>query len=248
MPFENELQNVRAEVQQGTSLDTLEFWVTIDGEEIGIGTPFWLTLYDPSGAIIRARTQGNGIGADNDRRMLLTQAWPAATYPLGEDYFAIWEFTFRGANTVERQSFDVVKQKLDCMLGKSVLLTHYPDLENHIRAVLPSANYNTAQILAPFCRAAWSQLCDRIRSNGKRPSLILDKVRLINPSAELALHMICNALTRDVGDIWDKRSDRHYKNYEVMFGALGELKYDVDEDNVVSPGEVVAVTRRRFWV
>ena len=91
-------------------------------------------------------------------------------------------------------------------------------------------------------------MLDRIRAAGRRPSLILDRVRLINPAVHLALHNASNALAREVNDRWDMQATKHWKRYEQLFGGLGELTYDKDEDAVVSPGEKKRINRVKFGV
>lgn len=211
----------RAEVLQDAAADSLVFYPKHDGAPDAAPSSAFVTVVDPSGRELVPRTAATITGS----KLSFTQAWPKATYPLDEEYIALWEWTVGGIVYSDRQYFDVVKNKLPCLIDTSDLQEVYPNLLNQLKAI-------GEQDASKFIRRAWSELLDAIRSSGRRPSLITDKVRLINPAVHLALSFTCNALAREAMDIWSSRAKAHSKRWNELFGQLGELRYDATEDGV----------------
>lgn len=245
MAYVNEGIDQRVEVLQSTGEDSLVYWPKANGAAIAPDTvaPMapetnFVTVFDPSGVEKVART---AVEIGDDDQLILTQAWPIATYPLYEDYSALWEFVSDDVSYADRQYFDVVKNKLPCLIDTSDLQEIYPNIANH----LGSLGETDA---SKMVRRAWSVLLDRIRSGGNRPSLILDRARLVNPGLQLAAHFVCSALSRESDDIWDKRQEQHFKLYKELFAGLGTLKYDRDEDALAANSETKELNRRRFGV
>ncbi len=228
--------DVRAEVLQGAT-ESLVFRPRLDGDPETPDSAF-VTVLDQNGGVKVARAS---VAPEADGSLVLTRAWDTSTYPLGEDYCLLWEFTVGSTTTTERQFFDVVKTKLQCPIDTNDLLEDYPTLEQTLKQLQnPDA--------ARFIRRAWSRICGRIRSKGRRPSLILDSQRLANVTLELSLYAICRAVSKEAGDIWSQRMEAHEKNYEVEWNSLGELRYDDDEDGVASTDEKRNVSLPRFFV
>ncbi len=241
MAYANEGVDDRAEVLIGEA-DTLRMFIKRNGEVIAPeANSVYVTIYDASGTQKVARTQ---VGVTQAATGALTYArtWDAATFERFEDYKAVWEWTEATVVQKEILFFDVVKTKLPCMVDLSDLQEHYPDIEEHLKQLEDAPEPDK------FIRRGWSHLMDRIRSGGNRPSLILDRSRLVNPGVHLALHFACNALAKVPGDIWDMRKAEHFRWYERTFASLGQLKYDIDEDGNASDGETKRINRRRFFV
>lgn len=224
----------RPEVLQTSATDSLVYYPKADGAPAGVITAAFVTIRDPSGAEKVARTAAVIAGAKLSR----SQAWPEGVYALDENYQAIWEWTVGGVTFTDRQYFDVVLNKLPCKVDTSDLEEIYPNILAHLQAIeQPDASR--------FIRRAWSELLDRIRSAGYRPSLIIDAVRLVNPAVHLSLHYTCNALAREATDIWTVRAKDHRKIFDSLFNGLGKLEYDHDEDGEAEG--VAARTGIRRW-
>jgi hypothetical protein len=212
----------RAEVLQDAT-DSLRWWPRIDGQRVVPSSAF-VTIHDPDGSERVART---AVTPTSEGQLVRSQAWPEETYPLAEDYWATWEWVVDGSTYFDRMFFDVVLAKLTCPIEQADLRELYPDLDAYLKGLrLPDA--------APFIRRAWSEICDRIRSAGNRPSLILDTHRLTNPALHLSASYLSNALTKASTDHWAERKREHRERYEQLWGGLGELKYDSDEDGTAS--------------
>lgn len=222
--------------------DTLTFYLKGAGKVItpDAATAF-VTILDPLGAVLRAR--GAAV-ISTGGRLTLTQQWNESgtpAYALWEDYCALWEWQVSGVPFADRQFFDVVRTKLPCLIDTSDLQELLPTITTHLVAI--------GEVdCTKFIRRAWSEILDRIRSGANRPSLIMDRSRLVNPAVKLAMAKTCFALTRAPADIWDKRKDTFTKEYEVAWAGLGELKYDIDEDGRVADVEKTRVNRKRFSV
>lgn len=229
----------RAEVaQHATVQDTLEFWPLVDGAPV-VPSAGSLTVYGPGGAVVVARAAATVGGTSG--RMSLTQAWTAGAYPLDEDYHALWEFTVGSATYMERQYFDVVLAKLSCPVETNDLLEVYPNIDKMLVAV------GVSDASRPVKRA-WAWVLSKIRGTGLRPSLVLDRSRLHEPTLERALYYACDSLMRQPDDLWERRALRHEKDADAALASIGELKYDEDEDGVADEGEQVNPTRPRFYV
>lgn len=238
MPYVNQGLDARAEIQPGGIADTLVYWPRVDGQSV---TPIThsVTIHSPDGGLI-TMAEISSLAAN---KLFLTKEWTEAQFPLAEDYFALWNFAVAGAYYTDRQYFDVVKNKLPILIEHNDLLDVYPNLESHLRAI-PEIGNTTER----FIKRAWSKMLDRIRSGGNRPSLILDKARLVNPGIELTLHLVSEALSKVPDDKWETRAKMHKKNYDELFAGLGELKYDRNEDTLADSGETKRLNRRSFTV
>lgn len=238
MAYSNEGIDARAEVLLDAT-DTLAYYVKKDGTQVTVdpATAF-ITILDPSGNEKVARTAAviAALG-----KLSYTRTWTLGTFELWEDYVALWEWQVSSVVFTDRQYFDPVKNKLNCLIDTNDLLDIYPDLVSHLGTI------GETDASKPI-RAAWSMLMDRIRSGKNRPSLILDKVRLVNPARQLAAHFACESLSKEPDDLWDKRAVKHLKFYEMLYGGLGELKYDRDEDGLAAQSETKPINRRTFGV
>lgn len=225
----------KAEVQAG-AVDVLRFWPKYDGAPamLDSGSGF-VTILDPSGGVKVARA---ACTVDTQNSVLsVSRTWNEV---IDEDYIAVWEWTVNAVVFSERDMFDIVKVKLPCMIDTTDLEDFYPDIRQHLNAI---AEVDASR----FARRAWSMLLDRIRSSGHRPSLVIDRARLVNVGLQCMAALTCNALSRSPGDIWDLRAAGHAKSYEALFSGLGQLKYDRDEDGV-SDDVPARVNRIRAWV
>jgi hypothetical protein len=233
MSYANEGIDQRAEVAQGLT-DSVGYYVKAAGVLPSIGASAFVTILDPGGTEKVARTAATITG----NLLSLSQSWTG--YSLEEDFVAVWEWTVGGIWFADRQYFDVVKTKLPCLVDTSDLEEFYPNLQNHLKALEENTD------AGKFIRRAWSHLMDRLRSGKNRPSLVLDRARLVNPGIQIALWFASEALTRETDDVWDKRAAKHEKRYEALMAGLGELKYDADEDGLASNNETKRVNRRNF--
>jgi hypothetical protein len=231
--------DARAEVLQGESADSITFTPSLKGYPVVPSSAF-VTVRGPTANELVARAAVTPTATGD---LVVSQAWPLATYPLAEDYCLLWEFTVDGVAYTQRQFFDVCKTKLFCPITTNELLEHYPNLEQHLKAVgEPDAD--------KFVRRAWAKILNRIRGNGRRAALILDSQKLTQPTIELALHLVAKALakTASTDDKWWRLQELHLKQYEVEWGNLGSLKYDIDEDAIASPSENRRVGAPRWSV
>lgn len=224
MAYANEGTDVRAEVKQGTDADSLVYYAKDNGVPVTVdpGTAF-VTIKDTGSADLVARTAAT-IAAGG--KLSRSQTWPEATYPLLEDYQAVWEWQVGGIPFSDVQFFDVVRNKLPIMIDTSDLQEFYPNLDKHLNAIEETD-------ASKAIRTAWNTMLDRIRTSGARPSLIVDRARLVMPAKHLAMANVARMLCRKEGDIWDKRADHHDKQFEILFGGLGSLRYDINENGVV---------------
>lgn len=246
MSYANEGIDQRLEVLRGAA-DSLVYFAKANGKPQSVdANSAWVTILDAAGSEKVARTQ-TGVVIASGGRITFSQTWTEADYELWEDYVLIVEYQVSTAVSTDRAFFDVVKTKLPCLIDNSDLLDFYPDLEEHMKSLNQGSDTSTDTI-ARFIRAAWSQMLDRIRAGRNRPSLILDRARLVNPARRLALSLACEALSREEDDLWDKRAMKHEKAYDKLFIGLGELKYDKDEDGLASEEETKRVNRRKFSV
>lgn len=240
MAFNAEGIDQRPEILYGAAADSLVYWPKKDGAVQAVDAlSAFVTIFNPSAAQLVARVAAtiNGNGS-----LSYSRAWDVATYLLGQDYAVLWEYTSATVAVADRTYFDIVRNKLPCLIDESDLLELYPNLVEHLKAVEPVPD------LSKYIRRAWSMMLDRIRSGQNRPSLILDRARLVNPAIHLSLHFACMALARDVDDIWDKRQAGHLKMFETIYAGLGELKYDINEDTVADQEESKRINRRKWTV
>ena len=235
----------KAEVQQGSIADTLAFFARVEGQLVAptVASAF-VTILDPTGATLVARTAATISG----NKLTYSQTWPVATYPLAEDYVAIWEWASNSISYVDRQHFDVVLVRLPCLVDVDHIRDVYPNILVHVLALQTSEAEAAADLVSRFVRTGWSQLLDRLRSGGSRPSLVIDRQRLINPAVQIICAQLCNALAREVDDVWSKRAETHGSNYHKLFEGLGTLKYDSTEDGLASEKEETRVNRHRGYV
>lgn len=220
-------------------LDSLVFYIKANGAPV---TPdaasAFVTLINDGGAVIAAR-QAAVIATGG--KLSLTQNWPEATYPLAEDYCALWEWQVAAVAFADRQYFDCVRSKLPCLIDTSDLQEELPTILDHLAAIGEVDG-------SKFIRRGWNELLDRIRSGANRPSLILDRGRLVQPAVKLAMAKACRALAKQVDDLWWKRAEQYDEEYDHAWAGLGQLKYDADEDAVASNFDTSRINRRRFTV
>lgn len=236
----------RLEVSQGL-VDSLVYFAKANGQPVTVDpATAWVTIIDPGGSSKVARTQTGVVIAANGK-ITFSQTWTEALYERWEDYTMLVEYAVSSVVYSDRVYFDVVKNKLPCLIDVSDLLDYYPDLEEHLKGINPGSDTSEATA-AKLIKRAWSYLLDRIRSGKNRPSLILDRARLVNPAVAQALHLICDALSKEEGDVWDKRSEKHLKRYDKLVSGLGDLKYDSDEDGLAGEKETKQINRRIFTV
>lgn len=222
-----------------TIQDSLVYYVKANGASQTVDpNSAFVTLMDNGGAVVVARTAA-AIAANG--KLSLTKTWDAASWTLQEDCIAAWEWTVGGTAGADKQYFDVVLNKLICPIEVSHLLESYPDLEQHLLAI--GENDPTK-----FIKRAWSKFLVRIRSGHNRPSLILERDRLFDAVSELTLFLICRALSRTADDVWERRKTEHEEDYKAAVAALGELKYDRNEDGLAEQNEVKRINRRKFTV
>lgn len=240
MSYLDEGIDQRPEILFGAAADSLVYYAKKDGAAQSIdANSAYVTIRDPGGTQKVARTQ---VGVTiSGGALIFAQAWSSSTYELWEDFQAVWEWTVGGVSYTDRQFFDVVRNKLPCLIDESDLLEQYPDAEEH----LLSLKITDA---SRFIKRAWSRVLDRIRSGKNRPSLILDRSRLVNPALELATAFMCRALMKESGDIWAERMKEHFAEYRELVAGLGDLKYDIDQDGLAGEGEVKRINRRLFSV
>lgn len=227
----------RAEVQKGTT-DVLTFWPADAGKLLTVtpGTQ-WVTILDPSGSELVARTQDD-VTIAADKSLQFSKLW---NEELQEDFIAVWEYEVGGAVRIERQRFDVVLCRLRCRVTESDLLEEYPDASDLLAGIGEADP-------SKFIRRAWSKLLSRIRAARNRPSLILDDARLIDPALQLALFYMTKALQREAGDVWAERWKHHLEAYDRAWSELGELKYDIDQDGLAGECETKRINRKVFTV
>lgn len=235
MSYVNEGVDSKPEVLSATVADSLSYWVKADGAPAVPTTPF-VTILDPNGTEKVARTAATITGS----KLSLSRTWDLATFPLAEDYIAVWEWTVGAVSYADRTTFDVVKTKLPLLIDTSDVEELYPNISKHLVAVGETD-------CTKFVRRAWSLILDRIRAGGSRASLIMDRDRLKNPAIQLAAALVNDALCRNPGDVFDQRARRHEKNFEALFAGLGSLTYDKDEDGL-SDETPQRVNRVRAWV
>lgn len=246
MAYANEGIDQRLEVLRGAA-DSLVYFAKANGKPQTIdANSAWVTILDAAGSTKVERTQ-TGVVIASGGRVTYSRTWAEVDFELWEDYVMEVEYQVSAAVTTDRVFFDVVKTKLPCLIDNSDLLDFYPDLEEHVKS-LNQSGISSVDTIAGFIRVAWSQMLDRIRAARNRPSLILDRARLVNPGRRLALSIACEALSREEDDQWDKRAAKHEKAYDKLFLGLGELKYDKDEDGLASEEETKRVNRRKFTV
>lgn len=239
MAYANEGIDQRAEVIVGSAAQALVYYAKHEGAPVTVdpATGF-VTLLDPAGATLVARAACT-IAALG--KLSVSQAYPEATYPLAEDYIALWEWQVGSVAYADRQYFDVVRNKLICPIDTSDVQEVYPDITSHLASV-GETDCNRA------IRRAWAKLCNRIRAGKNRPALILDRARLVNCALELACAFTARMLSKETDDLWHGRMVEHFKEYHAEFAGLGDLKYDKDEDAVASNDEKTRINRKLFSV
>jgi hypothetical protein len=238
MPYVDQGIDQRPEVVQGAT-NALVYWAKDNGAPLSVDADSaFVTLKDNGGTTLLARTAAT-IAANG--KLSISNEWVAATWQLQEDACAVWEWAVSGVQYADRQFFDVVLKRLMCPIDTSDLLDEYPDLEKHLQAI---GETDTTK----FIKRAWSKILNRIRSGHNRPSLILDTSRLTDPAIEMSLYLACRALIREPDDVWSIRMRDHKEEYKVAIAAVGELKYDRNEDGVAEQGEVKRINRRKFTV
>lgn len=240
MAYVDEGIDQRAEVLSA-GVDSLVYYAKKDGAAVTADpASAFVTIYDPTAGEKVARVAAT-IAANG--KLSYSRTWELATFPYAEDYCALWEWTVGSVAYSDRQYFDVVRNKLPCLIDESDLLELYPNLVEHMKAV-----DGATPTLAKFIKRGWSHLLDRIRVGGNRPPLILDRSRLVNPAIHIALHFATAALVREQDDLWDRRQERHMKLYETAVAGLGELRYDHNEDTIAEKEETARPNRRAFNV
>lgn len=240
MSYVNEGVDVRAEVQHGL-VDSVVYFAKRNGAPINPdNASVWCTLLDRNGGEVVARTQ-SGVSQNSSGRFAIQASFTSPTWELAEDCIAVWEWQESGTTFSDRQFFDVVKTKLPCLVDTSDVTELYPQ----IPLDLVSLGETDA---SKFIRRAWSLMLDRLRSGGGRPSLIIDRARLVNPGVMKAVELITDALSREADDIWERRSLRAGKVYEKLMAGLGELKYDTDQDGTGAEEEKANLDRRNWHV
>lgn len=238
MSYANEGIDQRAEVKSGTT-DSVVYYVKQNGAVVEVdATTGYATIHASLGGELVSRA-ACVVAAGG--RLSLSQAWPLATYPLAEDYRVAWEWQVAGATFTDDQYFDVVKSKLPCLIDTSDLQELYPDIVSHMGAIGETD-------CSKGIKRGWAHLMARIRSGRNRPSLILDRHRLISPAIHIAMHYVADSLKRVPDDLWDERMKDHFKKYEAAFAQIGELKYDINEDAIAQEGETKRINRKRWQV
>lgn len=229
----------RNEVLQG-AVDSLVYWVKNNGAAQAIDSASaHVTLMDNTGTTKVARAL---CTISDSGKLSVSKTWDADSWILQEDAIALWEWTVGSIAFSDRQYFDIVKNKLYCPIDTAKLLEVYPDLELHLSGIGETD-------VTKFIKRAWAKLLVRIRSGHNRPSLILDKHRLVEPALELTLFMVCRALSRNMDDLWWQRKKDHEEDYKHAIASLGEVKYDRNEDGVAEQrGEDKRLNRRKFTV
>ncbi len=239
MAYRNEGIDLRPEIVWKASADSLIFWPKRDADAQGVASSATVEISDPSGAVVVAATPATVQAVTG--RLSYSQAWPEADYDLAEDYSALWTWTISSVVYSDRQYFDIVRNRLECLIDTNDLLEIWPNLDKHLVAVGETD-------ATKFVRRAWSHLMDHLKAGGNRPSLVLDRARLINPALQLACYYTAAALTRTDGDLWDKRADNAKEMYTELIGSLGTLKYDFDESGTVEVEEDKRANKRSFSV
>lgn len=224
--------------------DTLQLIVKRNGKLVPLdNVDATVTIMRPTGEVIVAETAAD-MARVADGMLRYTRTWNEENdlkFELWEDYIAEWKYKVNGSISYDTIFFDVVRMKLPCLIDVNNMLDFYPDLVEHLLAIGESD-------ADKFCRRAWSLMLDRIRSGHNRPSLILDRSRLVNPAVQKALELACDALTKDITDIWTARAAKHLARYNELRSGLGELKYDRDEDGRAGEDDVKRINRRKMTV
>lgn len=219
--------------------DSLTYYVKRNGAAVAIDADSgYVTIYDPGGSTKVARV---AVTTTTSGKLVYTRTWESPTFELWEDYVALFEWQESGVTRTDRLFFDVVRSKLECLIDESDMLEQYPDAADHLAAL---------NITDPtrFIKRAWSVMLDRIRSGKNRPSLILDRARLVNPALEGATARMCRALSKETGDIWHERMTHHFREYNALIAGLGDIKYDKDEDGLAGDNDVKRMNRRTATV
>lgn len=239
MAYRSEGIDQRAEVVRN-AVDSLVYWAKDNGATLAIDSnTAYVTVLDNTGNTKVARTQTGITLTTADGKVSFSQTW--TNYELAEDYVLLVEWSTGSIPFADRLYFDVVLNKLKCPIDNNDILELYPDMDSHIVSIGQTA-------VDKFIKRAWAHLMNRIRSGHSRPSLILDRARLVEPAIEKAAEYTCRALSKELDDIWDVRRKDHADRYKEAMAGLGELKYDKDEDGLASPGEDKRVNRRKWTV
>lgn len=235
MSYVDEGIDQRSEVTYG-AVDSLVFYVKRNGANVAVdANSGYVTITDPGGTQKVARVAVTTTAATG--KLAYSRTWEATSFELWEDFVALFEWQEAAVVKTDRLYFDVVRTKLECLIDERMVLEQYPDAESHLVAL----GITDAQ---RFIKRAWSVMLDRIRTGKNRPSLILDRARLVNPGIEAATARMCRALAKETGDIWHERMIHHFKEYNQLIASLGDLKYDKDEDGLAGNGEVKRMNRR----
>lgn len=229
------LSMLRPEVQQGDTADALVFWAMVDGLPVRPSSAT-VQILSPAGAELVAQVAVTPSDAPVGR-LARSQTWPEATYPLGTDYSALWVFVVNGVTYSERLFFDVVSHRLPVMVHPGLMRDLAPNIGEQLRALGLDGNDDDLRV---FAIHAHVHLCNRLAAAGWRASLVADRRRLIAPSLQWALHFAFGALSKIPGDLFDVKSTNAAKHAENLFGGLGRLKLDRDEDGTTSEAETEA--------
>ena len=242
MSYANEGLDVRAEVTQDAT-DSLVFMCLVDGIPVApTGTPT-VEIRDPNASVLVAAVDTTA-GTPTGQRVY-TRTWSEATFPLGEDFSAIFSFVSGGITYTERIYFDVVRNRMRILLTPSDLLETTPNLAEHLKGI---GLTGTDADLMRFARKGWAHLMNLIRKGGKRPSLILDRARLIEPATEYALAFAFLAMVKRPDDVWRDLAKEHFRLAGEAYSGLGSLRYDIDQDGTTRPGEEGSFTQPKWGV
>ena len=236
------LAMLRPEVNQGANADALVFWALVDGLPVK-PTSATVEIHDPSGGILVASA---AVTPDDSPvgRLALSQAWPVGTYPIGEDYAALWTFTVNSIVYSERVFFDVVRSRLPILVHPKLMTDLQPNLADHLRGIGLDGNEDDLRVFAIHGHA---HLCDRLRKGGWRPSLVTDRRRLVSAALQYALHFANAAIAKTPDDLFDKRATNAMKLAGEVFDGLGMLRIDKDQDGTTGPGEVALSASQPNW-
>jgi len=124
--------------------DTLKLTIYSNNWPI-IPTAAYITLYDPAGKEIQARTAVTGINIVNgEMTYSLTAVHTADT---GLNYKALWEYTYDGTDYQEQQLFDVVLNKLAISITDDDLFSELESLKDANKQATGTADSSTSSTL-----------------------------------------------------------------------------------------------------